>query len=436
MIRHWTVLLFVAANARAQSPSASAPPPEVVRILEDPQSVPQRSITLSEAYALALKRSEEIAQREETYNEAVARLDEIKAAVRPHFSLTGSQTWQESPNIPGSPLNTTSVSQAQFVATQPIFSGFRDYLAYKSGKRRAEAASLDEGRAKSLLYQDVARAYLSLLQAQRDISIRASVLQATEDRIKELERRTRIGKSRESEAIAARSQFAQTQAQVEIARGQETVAQEAVRFLSGINDRLIPQELPVATLEPIRPILEKSRRRSDIEARRKDLEYAQLSTTMSRRQRWPVVGFTGDYYLKRPGFNKNSHWDAILSGSLPLWDGGTIGAQVRQSEAVQRSREQSVSIAVRTAEREVLSAYRTLGWTLAASAALRKAAELAQANVRAQTEDYRNSLVTNLEVLDGIAALQNTRLLLNQTEIQAALSKIQLDVAAGGPEKP
>lgn len=406
-----------------------------------PPSVPAESplpaarpITLDEAYRLALKRSEQIAESREAVEQALARVDELRSSALPRVSLTGSETLQENPHSGTSAVDKSSLSQAQIVATQPLFSGFREFLAFKAGKKRAESASLDVRRAESLLYQDVVQAYLNLLQFENEIAVRRQIITATEERIKQLERWVKIGRSRDSELLAARSQLAQAEAQVEIARGRERVAQEALLFLTGLDEEaLLAQDVPEPGLDAIEPFLEGARRRSDVQARERDFESARLTTKVFSRQRWPTIGVTGDYYLKRSGgFSANTHYDAVFAASLPLFYGGQITAQVRQARARERSAEQALSFARRGAERDVRSAFRNLEGTLAAAKALDKAARLADENVKAQAEDYKIGRVTNLEVLDSLNALQATRLTLEQTRLQAVLARAQLEVAAGG----
>lgn len=395
-----------------------------------------RLISLGEAYTLSIKRSEALAQDAEAVAEALARVDELKGSVMPHLFLNGTETLQESPNSSSSFANQTSLPQVQLTLTQPLFSGFREFLAYKSGKKLVNSASLNMRRAQSLLYQDVSQAYLDLLRIQNEIEIRQSIIGATQERIKQLSSWIKIGRSRESESLAARSQLAQVQSQVEIARGQERVAQELLRFFTGLEDHLLPQEVAAPVLEPVEPFLDRARRRADVEAAKSNLESAGLTSEIARRQRWPTIGATGDYYLKRYGLSSNIHYDAIFAMSLPIFTGGLISAQVREAEAAQRFTAQTLSLAERTAQREVKSAYRGLEWSLAAVSALDNAAQLAEANTKAQAEDYRHSLVTNLDVLDSLNTLENTRIALNLVRQQSALARVQLEVAAGGPELP
>ncbi len=58
---------------------------------------------------------------------------------------------------------------------------------------------------------------------------------------------------------------------------------------------------------------------------------------------------------------------------------------------------------------------------------------LAKANAKAQAEDYRHGLVTNIDVLTSLTAVQATELRLDQARLQAFDDGVRLEVAAGGP---
>ena len=420
--------LLICGSAAAQvSPAApSAVPP----------APPERPITLEEAYALTLKRSETIAADLDAVKQALARVDELRSDIMPHVSFIGQETFQESPHSGIASVDHTSIPLYQFQATQPLFSGFREFLAFKSGKKTAESLRLTERRAESLLYQDVTQAYLNVLQIRNEIEIRGEIIKATSERIDQLRHWVKIGRSRESEVLAARSQLAQTEAQVELARGSERVAQEALRFLTGVDAVFAPQPLTAPTTGPIDAYLSRARARDDVQASERNLEAARLNTQIAARQRWGTVGLTADYYLKRLGLTANTHYDAVLGLNLPLFDGGVISAQTREAKAAADSAAQSLSAAQRGAERDTRTAYVNLASALQSVSALQTADELAADNVKAQEQDYKLSLVTNLDVLDSLNTLQATRLLLNSARQQAQLARAQLEVAAGGPDRP
>ena len=394
-----------------------------------------KTLGLDEAYSAALTRSEAIAEKGETYAQVVAQVDEIWSEVKPRLNLNATHVWQDTP---GAGVNFPLPANQNTVAInghQPIFAGLRDFLAVRATKAESESAELALKRAKQLLYQDVAGAYLNLLQNRREIATIDAQLKLTDDRVKELRNFVDIGRSRESEILAAQSQVAQTQADLEAARGRERLSQATLQFLTGLEQELAPQEISAPeSAEDAAPFLDRARSRPDVEAARKDFEYSDLYVTIQGRQRLPTVGLDGNYYLLRPNnFSKNVHWDATLSAQLPIYYGGQIGAQVREAKAVRGFKEAALSLALRTAQLDVKSAHSDLASDLAVVKALRNAMTLAEANAKAQSADYRHGLVTNIDVLASLTVVQNTRLRLDQAEIQAYDSRIRLEVAAGGP---
>lgn len=394
-----------------------------------------RRIDLPEAYRLALARSEQVAQSGETYRELLAKADELWSNFLPRVSLMGSETLQQVPRGVSNLFLQGNREQGWIAAHQPLFSGLREFLAFRASKDLGLSAQLQLERARHILYQDVVRAYLDLLSAQNEISIRRTIVDNTSDRVRELREFRRLGRARAGELLAAESQLAQNLAAVEASRAWEAIAQFKLGFLTGLDERLSPSPVAAAKAAPeLAEVLARARRRPDVAARRTDLEAAELSVKIVSRRRWPSVGLDANYYFQRPpGFTSEVRWDATLTGAFPLYAGGEIGAQVRQQEARRNSKRLALSEAERAAELEAQSAHRDLLSSAAVVAALEKAAELAEANAKAQAEDYRLGQVTNLEVLGSLNALEQSRLQLDAARLDACWVRARLEVAAGAP---
>ena len=366
----------------------------------------------------------------------MAQVDQLWSEVKPRLSLNGTQTWQDTQGPNGVFPIPANQEIAAINGHQPLFSGLRDFLAVKAGKAQGESAQFAYQRAKQLLYQDVTNAYLNLLQSRRDIATHEEQVKLTADRVKELRNFEDIGRSRKSEVLAAEAQQAQDVADLETSRGLERVQQATLRFLTGLEEDLAPREIPTpAQAEDLQPFLERSHHRPDVEAARKDFEYADLYVSIQRRQYWPTVSLDGNYYLRRTqAFYDHVKWDAAVTGQLPLYWGGQIAAQTRQAKAQRGFSEQALFLALRMAELDVRSSHSDLESDLSIVSALEKAMALAEANAKAQTADYRHGLVTNIDVLTSLTTVQNTRLRLDAAEIQAYYARVRLEVAAGGPE--
>lgn len=428
-------MIFIAlAAALFSAPAAAATPPETAVSSAPAEAL--RPITLDEAYAAALRRSESVAEKGETYAQLIAQVDQLWSQIKPRLNLNAQQQWQDTPgpnvNFPLPASNPTVAINGH----QPLFSGLRDFLAVKAANAQGESAQFALQRAKQLLYQDVTNAYLNLLESRRDIATHEEQVKLTADRVKELKNFEDIGRSRKSEVLAAEAQQAQDAADLETSRGLERVQQATLRFLTGIEEDLAPREISLpAQAGDVQAFLDRSQHRPDVEGARKDFEYSDLYISIQRRQYWPTVALDGDYYLKRPrNFSQHVNWDATLSAVLPLYWGGQIGAQTRQAQAQSRFNEQALSLALRTAELDVRSAHGDLESDLSIVGALEKAMTLAEANAKAQIADYRHGLVTNIDVLTSLTTVQTTRLRLDAAQIQAFFARVRLEVAAGGPE--
>lgn len=394
-----------------------------------------RALGLAEAYKLALARSEEIAISGENWNETVAKADELWSHVMPHVNVMGTETFQDVPKGQSGLFLQHQREQGWVNAHQPLFSGFREFIAFKAAKGLGRAAELKLERAKQLLYQDVARSWLDLLEAQEDIRIRAALLEITNDRVRDLKEFRRLSRARPSEHLAAEAQAAQLVAQLESARAAEQVAQFKLGFLTGLDERLAPTELPVPAAPPaLEAALAKARARADVEARREEKDAAAAGIKVASRQRWPSIAVDGNYYFSRPpSFTSDVRWDATITGTLPIWSGGEIGAQTRQAKARAKAGEAALSQAIRTAELDARSAHQQLLSSVSVVAALDAAEKLAEQNAKAQSEDYRLGQVTNLDVLGGLNVLQQTRLSQNAARVDAYWSRVRLEVAAGVP---
>jgi protease secretion system outer membrane protein len=422
------MIFFALAAALLAAPAAAA--------VSSAPAVDSMPITLGEAYAAALKRSEVVAEKGETYAQVLAQVDQLWSAVKPRLNLNATQTWQDTPgpNV-GFPLPANQQTVA-LNGHQPLFAGLRDFLAVKAGKAQGQSAELAYQRAKQLLYQDVTNAYLNLLLSRRDIATHEGQVKLTEDRVKELKNFEDIGRSRRSEVLAAQAQEAQDAADLESSRGLERVNQETLQFLTGFERDLAPQEISAPTqAEDMKSFLERAQHRPDVEGARKDFESSDLFVSIQRRQYWPTINLDGNYYLLRPRtFSQHVNWDATLTGQLPIYYGGQIGAQTRQAQAQRGFNEEALSLALRRAELDVRSAHSDLVSDLTIVKALENAMTLAEANAKAQAADYRHGLVTNIDVLASLVTVQNTRLRLDAAQIQAYLARVRLEVAAGGPE--
>jgi len=392
---------------------------------QDESTATARGITLPEAYRLALAKSETLAQSAEGLKELEAVELQIKSAYYPSLNGFAAETAAE---------KSTGKGAAGINLNYALFSGMRDYITARSSTLKTSAARLDLIRAKQAMYLDVAQAYISLINVRQEIGVRQDQLAVSSNRIKELTEREAVGRSRKSELVAAQTQFAQDDSALQSAKGREDFAQLQLGFLTGLDEDLAPEILPVPEHLSRETYLLKAQKRFDVEAARKTLEAAQLDTAAEEHLRWPSVNTGANYYLTRSKPDQDVKWDAGLSLNLPLFTGGFIGASVDQAKARARAAELALALASRQADTDVRESFSILHHSVATMNSLIKAVALAEDNARLQSRDYTYSLVTNLDVLNAQNTVLQTKLNLEQARAQACLAGIQLDFSAGGPD--
>lgn len=381
-----------------------------------------RRLTLGEAFRLAEQKSETLAVSGVGVKQLEAAQSQFRAALRPGLSGLASETLAD---------GSRGKAQAAINLTYSVFSGMRDYIAVRAAGLRTEAAGLELARARQSLYLGVAAAYINLAALRREVSVRRAQLGVTAGRIKELEDRAAIGRSRRGEVLASKAQLAQEEASLAAALSEENSAQLELSFLTGLEGEAAPEEAALPPLPDLQIYLAKARSRFDVTAARRALEAVELDADAQARLNWPSLDLGANYYLKRPAPAQDDRWDAGLTLRVPLYSGGFNDAAAAQAGARASAAKLSLALAERSAATEVRQAHSALDHSLSVIASLEKALALAEENSVLQAKDYVYGLVTNLDVLNAMNTVLQTRLNLDQAKARAALAAERLATAAG-----
>ncbi len=369
-------------------------------------STQAEELTLPQAYALALARSETIAIEQEQVRETEARFLQALSGVLPRASFSLSETRQEET------LSTrTRTPERKFVFTQPLFSGFKEFAAMAGTRAEERQQRHEQARAEQLLLVDVADAYTLLLQQREDLAALDGTRTALLQRLEELTDRERLGRARPSERVSAEAQLRRILADVELAQSDETVARELLEYLIGR-----PLAEPVAGMDPAFPTLEpeaayvsRTQARPDVLAAQEAWQVQKKEVTVARADLLPEVDLESNYYTKRVGASAGVDWDVLLMVDVPIFQGGQAYGAMKEAQSEARQAELTFQQTARAAASEIRQTYAQLGSAVDRTEALRQALAAAEENYRLQQEDYRLSLVNNLDVLTALEQLQDAR---------------------------
>ena len=370
---------------------------------------PLKPLTLEDCYRMALKQSEEVAVRSELITETEGRFQQALSGILPKISFSSVDKRQDGDG--GSAFTRRNVPERKFTLSQPLFSGFKEFAAMRGSKSEKRLREQEKARAEQLLLVDVSDGFHLLLQQRREIGVLDAIRQTLRERIRELETREKIGRSRASELVAVQAQLYRVEAEWEQAQTREQVSSQLLQFLTGLD--AIPDlkdpgpELPAPA--PEETYRAKSSTRPDVLAAEQASEIARQELRVARAKFFPTVSLDGNYYVERAGAAQDVKWDASLNVDVPLFQGGgTVGAN-KEAESGIRQADLKLQRARRVADQEIRDAYAEYGGALARARALTKALEATEESYQMQVQEYRLSLVSNLEVLSTLQTLQDAR---------------------------
>lgn len=427
------LLMIGAGTGRSASLEENRANVESYRAL--PSTPPAGSFTLRDCFEKALRQTETIPLQAERIAQLNARYRQALGGILPRLTFNATELIQDTD--PGgdaafSALTKREQFETKFVGRQPVFQGFREFSAMSSAKAETKRERWRSNRIKALLFQDVAQAFYTVIQLETDFKNVASLVQLLSERVAELKGRVRLGKSRESELLSNESQLLELKAEQERVLGQLDVERETLSLLVGedLSQAKLLDGLPsVLSALPLEAAIKKVDLRSDIQALQQEIEARRYGLRFARGGYWPQLSATGTYYTKRAGFLENVNWDVLLNLDVPLFQGGTVSAQTKEALARYREAQQLFKQSLRAALGEVRQIHAALQSSTQEVKMLEEASQKAKRSYELQVKEYRLGLVDNLEVLQALNAMQQTKKSYDQTVTQNKLNYIQLQVA-------
>lgn len=386
-------------------------------------------ISLWEAYQTALKKSESVQIAESQQRQSEARVDQAMSGFKP--SLSASVNYQKQ-NVPMPSVGKNEQATGKLTITQSLYAGGRDSANVSAAKSEHEAQKWNLANVQNSLYSTIAKNYYALLSAQKEVkNIETSIL-LNQKRTEELVQRKKIGKSRNIEVLAAQAQIAVLQAQLMTAQGQLENAKSV--FINStdlsLNRELKEERISSRSIPELSYYLKTVEERPNIQALRLLVENSSLSLEAARAAHKPSLDLSGSMYPYRyHSVSGAQDWDATLTLTIPIYAGGLTDGRVR--EALEKKSQSELTLAQfrREAALEIETDYQSLVSSLNQMNTLQNALKITEQNYREQEKDFRFSLATNLDVLQALNTLHETKQSLDRAHYDALLNFAKLKVA-------
>ena len=394
-------------------------------------------LTLEDCYKLALVVSDTVAIQREAIARANAQMFIAASEALPEIDFVMTRERQNNPGsvaTNGGAVIDPDVHQRAFTFSQPVFQGFKAVGAITGAGSYKQQQKDTWIRTKELLYQDVAAAFYGVLRYQKEIGITREIHELLEHRIKELEERVNIGRSRESEVATAKTSLDSLEADLAGMKGSLATFQFLLEFLIGMeiqNRKLEDKGGQDPSTLNLMDYLAKVSLRSDVRAAEQAVKTAWRGILVAQSGFWPTVDLNHTQFTHREGPYSDVNWDLLLTMTVPLFSGTKTIGQVKDAVGVLKQQKSSFSLAKRQAGLEIKQSYD--GWRFSREQylAFQKAVDSATESYKLQSEEYRRSLVSNLDVLAALQSLNNARTSENQAFYQMKLDEARLKVAIG-----
>lgn len=385
----------------------SAPPDSQL-----PETVP---LTLADCYQLALRQSEIIAIDAEQIKIADARFLQALSIMMPNLSFLSTDFQQGSAGgepvaVGESAVSSLKASQRQFNVTQTLFNGFKAIAGIKGSKLERNEYINAKIRAEQLLLVDVADAFYLLKEKREDLKALMNVRMAYSNRIKELQKRANLGRSRPAEIVDAKTQLYGVEANIELVKNQEVLARELLEFLVGGSVYSIADTYGIPKkLQPAQYYIAQSNDRPDVKSTKFAWDVAKQEVQIVNSDFLPYTYVSGNYYTQRTSIDKGVDWDVTLTVSVPIFDGGLTIGRSNEAIAVMHQQELTYKRTKRLAPYDIKDSYVSLKTAISVYNVLKKEYSTAKLNYHLQKRDYSLSLVNNLTVLTSIQTLENAQ---------------------------
>lgn len=392
------------------------------------------SLDLQKSFEFAIQHNETVKIQEKTLEIAEEKKSQATGTILPKISAIGTYTKQDVGDLTASQRNSISEDNhnARLNATQTLFHGTQEYSALRAANRNVEAEEFTLSQKRRDLYGQVAAQFYALMTAEKDKNNLKTLLDLSEYRANDLQKRAKVGRVRRGELLQAQAQVATSRSQ--FIQAQSTLLQAKTSFyqLTGIQDAdlvdslVLPQKMPALEV-----YLQKLEQRPDIQAYMRKTEAACENVNVAQGAHMPTLDLSGNYYLRREGSLEKVKWDYGLTLTMPLFEGGVTQSKVREASAAYGQAEMTLALGRRTAEKQLRDLYSAVNDGKVQLVSLAESAKLSEENYKEQTKDNRFGLVSSLEVLQSLNSFIESKRSLDRVNSQVKTAFAQLRAATG-----
>ena len=388
------------------------------------------ALTLVESYETSLQSTARI--KEKMLNEQVAKQEKRQyiSALLPSLSATSTHLWRDQANVGA--FGQGYQKSSYLTLSQPLFQGGAEYSAYKIAKKLPEIAKLQTRQEKIELYGEIGEVFFEILRLERDQQTYEAQLKALKSRVNQLSNRAKIGRSRTTEVLAARTQMArvvgaQAQAENDLhSKRQEFSKLTGVPFDSPLTDTFNVEQMNVP--ESWQSQL---RQTPQIKVAELLLEQSRREISSARAEYLPKLDLDSNYYLDRDGILTDSKWDVTVQATWNIYNGGSDYSEAKKKDLEMRNLQNYLVEQKNHLVQDFVVLKKEFLSQKNVMLKLQKAKTLSQQNYKQHVKEAKQGLVSQLEVLRVLEESIQAQQVFDAQEFETKKAYVQLQVLAG-----
>ncbi len=426
------------ANNRAV-PTANAEPP-LALVGSDP-----KALDLPECFRMAAVRSDTLLINQQSIVVARAQYSQALAELYPTINFVNSQTFQSASSTGGGSISTAVGNTIQtsgnkvysssslLTVSQTLFNGGANFNNIAAQNANVEAQRYNLKASYLTLYQEVAQSFYQILMSEGDIVVTEDGITALEEEVKTEQAWVHIGRALPSDLLTTQASLAAARVNLEQFRGTLAAARELMAFYLGIPAAQIKlrETMKFPNDQDLEKYLKVLGVRPDILSYVAQVREAERTLAATEGALLPQVSASGSYILTSDPPGRQTSWEVSFQTTIPIFDGGLIIGEIRQQKALTRESQLNLENLRRTDDQNLRTAFVTFNASVAQVLKLREDVQLSALSYNAEADEYKRGVVTNLNLLTALTALQTARQQLNDADIGARLDLIDLHVASG-----
>jgi outer membrane protein len=317
-------------------------------------------------------------------------------------------------------LTDRDIATAQATVTQPIYSGGRVNASVHRAKNAVYAERATLIGQEETAFGDTVNAYVGVVQSRQVVDIQRNNEQVLAQQLKATQDRFRVGEVTQTDVAQAQAALAGAESTLQTAMGNlNTATASYIRAIGSPPppDLVAPQplSLPVRTEQAAAAMAAENN--PQVISALFTLAGARNAVDVAFGNLLPQVSLQGTAFQSNNGSSRSSQsngYQALLTASVPIYQGGGEYAAVRQARETVQQNQQTVDDARRTAVQNAVQAWETLQSAQAAAQSSRVAIQANEVAVEGVERQALVGTATTLDVLIQQQNLLNARLTLVQ----------------------